>query len=306
VNVKGLKALVTGAAGFIGSHLATRLLREGAVVHAVGRRVPEHREDGVQWSQGDLAEPEVVRALLGAVRPDVVYHLASHVAGSRHATLVIPTFRSNLMSTVNILASATEIGSCRVVLTGSLEEPSATGGETAPCSPYAAAKWAASAYGRMFHALYELPVVILRLFMVYGPAQRDLSKLVPYVALSSLRGEAPQLGSGLREVDWVFVDDVIDAFLAAGCASGIAGQTVDVGSGQLVAIRVLVEQLVRLVDPAVTPMFGALPDRPMEQVRRADAVRSRSLLGWSARTSLAEGLSRTVAWYRRALESGSL
>jgi nucleoside-diphosphate-sugar epimerase len=157
----------------------------------------------------------------------------------------------------------------------------------------------------MFHALYELPVVTLRLFMVYGPAQRDVSKLVPYVTLASLRGEAPKLSSGLREVDWIFVDDVVDAFLAAGCASGLGGQVIDVGSGQLVTIRTLVEQLVRAVDPAIAPVFGALPDRPMEQVRRADAARSRSLLGWSARTPLAEGLAQTVAWYRRALESGS-
>jgi len=73
-----------------------------------------------------------------------------------------------------------------------------------------------------------------------------------------------------------------------------------------VTIRTLVEQLARAVDPAIAPVFGALPDRPMEQVRRADAARSQSLLGWSARTPLAEGLAHTVAWYRRALESGSL
>ena len=306
MNAKGMKALVTGAAGFIGSHLITRLVREGAEVYAVGRHVPRHREAGIQWSQGDLAEPEVVRALLGSVRPDVVYHLASHVAGSRDAALVLPTFRSNLASTVNILVSATELGSCRVVLTGSLEEPSPTDGDVVPCSPYAAAKWAASAYGRMFHALYGLPVVTLRLFMVYGPAQRDLSKLIPYVTVSSLRGETPKLSSGLREVDWIFVDDVVEAFLAAGCASGLGGQVIDVGSGQLVTIRTLVEQLAHAVDPAIAPVFGALPDRPMEQVRRADAARSQSLLGWSARTPLAEGLAHTVAWYRRALESGSL
>jgi nucleoside-diphosphate-sugar epimerase len=302
----GGRLLVTGASGFIGAHLTRRLAGAGAEVHAVSRTPQPAADRGVRWWQGDLADLEVVRRLLRTIRPDVVYHLASHVAGIRGVELVLPTFRSNLSSTVNLLTAAVEGGGCRVVLTGSLEEPDGLDAESAPCSPYAAAKWAAGAYARMFHALYGLPVGTLRLFMVYGPAQRDLQKLVPYVTLSLLRGEAPQLSRGTREVDWVFVDDVVEALLAAGSCAGLAGKAVDVGSGQLVAIRAVVEQLVEIVNPRIAPEFGALPERPLERVRRADVEAAAAVLGWRPRTGLRAGLEATVAWYRRALAEGRL
>jgi nucleoside-diphosphate-sugar epimerase len=92
------------------------------------------------------------------------------------------------------------------------------------CSPYAAAKFAASAYGRMFHALYHTPVTILRLFMVYGPGQQDLRKLVPYVTLALLKGEMPRVSSGVREVDRIYVDDVAAGYLAAATATGVEGE----------------------------------------------------------------------------------
>ena len=123
-------------------------------------------------------------------------------------------------------------------------------------------KWASSAYGRMFHALYRLPVVILRVFMVYGPAQRDVRKLIPMLILSLLRGETPKLMSGERQVDWIYVDDVVDGLLASAHASHVEGKTIDIGAGELMTVRSLVERLVLLMDSSITPVFGAVADRP--------------------------------------------
>ncbi len=145
--------------------------------------------------------------------------------------MILPTFHSNLASTVNLLTMAAETGCRRVVLTGSLAEPDPKNGELFPSAPYAAAKWASSGYARMFHALYQFPVVIARVFMVYGPAQQDLTKLIPYVTLSLLRGETPKITSGDRLVDWVYVSDVVEGFVALGQAPGIDGETLDLGSG---------------------------------------------------------------------------
>ena len=151
---------------------------------------------------------------LDDVRPDWIFHLASHVTGARDLAVVLPTFHGNLTTTVNLLTAATEVGCQRLVLVGSLEEPELGTAEAVPASPYAASKWAASGYARFFHANYETPVAVARLFMVYGPEQEDSRKLVPYVTLSFLRGEAPRLTSGARQIDWIYVDDAVAGLLA--------------------------------------------------------------------------------------------
>lgn len=298
---QGQKILITGASGFIGSHLCSRLIGSGAEVHVVSR-IRRFGNDGglIRW-HGDMADTATVRTLFKTIKPDVIFHLAGHVAGSRNLDVVMPTFQSNLMSTVNILTSASEVGCRRIVLPGSLEEPEAGDLETVPSSPYAAAKWAGGAYARMFHKLYGLPVVILRIFMVYGPAQKDLNKLVPYVTLSLLRGESPKLTSGRRPVDWVYVEDVVEGLVASSRKSDIEGLTVDLGSGTLVSVREVAERIAFFTGSGAQLLFGALPDRDMEQVRAADIAGACAKLGWHPRTSLEEGLEKTVEWYRKHL-----
>jgi len=302
----GRRALVTGASGFIGSVLCRNLSQAGMEVHGVSRMERAVTGSCARWHSSRLDDIESVRALFKAARPDYVFHLASHVAGSRAIELVSATFSANLTSTVNLLTAATELGCERILLTGSLEEPEPGPEYPVPSSPYAAAKFAASAYGRMFHALYNTPVTILRLFMVYGPGQQDLRKLVPYVTLSLLKGEAPQLSSGTRKVDWIYVDDVAAGYLAAATAKGVEGDTIDLGSGRLETVRTVVEELVGLINPRVQPIFGSLPERTLEQIRTADADSSMRRLGWQVQVGLHNGLARTAEWYREQQRLGAL
>ena len=149
----------------------------------------------------------------------------------------------------------------------------------------------------MFFSLHGVPVVTLRIFMVYGPGQHDETKLVPYVITSLLRDDPPKLASGSRPVDWVYVDDVVDALVRSANADQANGATIDVGSGVLTPVRSVVESIARLIPSSPAPQFGALPDRPNERVRLADVERAGSLLGWAPSTSLERGLAATVDWY---------
>jgi UDP-glucose 4-epimerase len=297
----GKRLLVTGASGFIGARLCERAEELGAVVHGVSRRSSPDASPALRWEHLDLTDEAAVRALVGRVQPDVVLHLTSEVSGERSADVVLPMLRANLVTAVNVMLACHEAGCRRVVLAGSMEEPDFGDPDAVAQSPYAAAKWAALTYARMFRTLYELSVVHLRIFMVYGPGQRDLRKLVPYVTTSLLRGEAPELMSGEREVDWIYVDDVVDAFLAAAVTPGADSASLDIGSGKLVTVRSVVADLRRLVGGSVEPSFGARRDRKLERVRVADPATAAAVIGWRPRTSLEDGLARTVDFYRAQL-----
>lgn len=295
----GRRVLVTGASGFIGSHLCRRLLELGAEVYGVSRTVRDGAGDGIEWRQADACDAAATLALFRSINPDYAFHLAAHVTGSTAPEQILPTFHANLTGTVNLLAAALETGCVRIVLSGSLSEPEVGQDEMFPTSPYAASKWAGTGYARMFHALYGLPVVIARVFMVYGPDQKDCTKLVPYVISSLLQGKSARLSSGLRQIDWVYVEDVVEGYITLALTPGLEGSTVELGSGRLVSIREIAQRLEGILGTANKVLLGALPDRPLEPVRVARVTETRERTGWMASTPLDEGLRRTVSWYEK-------
>jgi nucleoside-diphosphate-sugar epimerase len=150
----------------------------------------------------------------------------------------------------------------------------------------------------MFHAAYGLSVMNLRVFMVYGPGQQEQTRLVPSTIASLLAGSPPMISSGSRRFDWVYVDDVVGALVAAGeAATGDDAEPIEIGSGTLTSIRDVVDAIADRIDADVEPQFGALPDRPPEPELAADLGRAAELLGWTPETSLASGLDATIAWH---------
>ena len=295
------KVLVTGAAGFLGMHLCGALLKNGAEVFAVSRTNRNASRKDFHWLQADLTNSANVRQMVAQIKPDVIFHLSGMASASTDLNLVLTTYESLLTSTVCLLTSAAELGCKRFIIPGSLNEPEP--GKTDPISgsPYAMAKWATSHYGRMFFKIYQTPVVIVRIFMAYGPGQAS-TKLIPYVVNSALRDQAPEIASGQWEADWIYIDDVIDGLLIAGCKPGIDGLTIDLGSGSLTSVRDIVKKAIASTGHNVEAAFNSREDRPFEPVRVADIAGARTALGWSAKISLTEGLDRTVRALRQELQ----
>ncbi|GAA0901393.1 NAD(P)-dependent oxidoreductase [Pseudonocardia zijingensis] len=298
VHPEPVRYLVTGARGFIGRHVLRRLVARGADVHATTRAQPRE-QDGVQWSCVDLADARATHLLVQRVRPDVVIHLASRAEGARNLSLVVPMLNDNVVSAVNVMTAAADVPDCRVVLAGSLEEHADLEPGSGARSPYSASKIAATTYATLFRDIANLPVTVLRLGMVYGPDDPHATRLVPHVVDSLLRGVAPALSSGTRRVDWVYVDDVVDALLAAAVEPAALGRVIDIGTGDPVSIRDVVSLIADITGARVAPRFGVLADRPGDRDLVADPGPAREYLGWRARTPLRVGLERTVDRHAR-------
>jgi UDP-glucose 4-epimerase len=287
--------LVTGGRGFIGRHLLSRLTALGGEVHATARSSTPPTDPGVRWWRVDLADAAATEALVTRVRPDVVLHLASRADGTRRLDAVLPILTDTLLTTVSVLAAAARLPRCKVVAAGSVEDG---GHRPGVHSPYAASKAAAATYATLFHGLWQLDVTVLRLAMVYGPDDPNAHRLIPSVVAAFREGCRPAVSSGVRRIDWVYVDDVVDAFLAAADTADDAaehGDVFDIGSGTLVSIRDTVRLVAAAMGTATAPAFGALADRPQEHDLCADPKPALAALGWRPRVGLAQGIARTVA-----------
>jgi len=301
-RLAGQTALVTGGAGFVGSHLAEALLERGADVRVLddfssGRR--ENVPAGAEVVEGDVRDPGVVRS---AVRDcDVVFHQAGLVSVPASVEDPLASQAANVTGTLNVLEAAREEGDARVVVASSVavygdpdETPVSEDDRKTPQSPYGVDKLAVDHYARRYHDLYGLETVALRYFNVYGPRQRagDYSGVVSTFLEQAGSGQPLTVhGDGTQTRDFVHVSDVVDANLAAATAAAddAAGRAYNVGTGDSVEIRELAE-LVRTVtgtDAGVVHTDG----RPGDVERsEADATRARRELDWQATVALADGL----------------
>jgi len=305
VSWKQKRVLVTGATGFIGRHLVARLREMDAQVYAATSpaneptsSTPAIESAGKPTARSltfDIRDDKVVREALRGAAPDVVFHLAAIGVTNpdvdpRLALMV------NAGGAINLLEASKEIGVDRVVLVGTSYEYGARGTAKTldPFNSYAASKVAAWAFGRMYWRAYELPVVIVRPFQVYGPGQPN-HLLIPAAMRAAILGDDFRMTPGEQKRDFVFAEDVANGMIAAAVAAGIEGTSLDLGTGRGTAVWRVVEQIWKLAEAEGSVQRGARPYRTGAAMHLvADADRTARLISWRATTPLEEGLQITM------------
>lgn len=304
------RCLVTGGAGFIGSHLVDALIRRGDEVVVVDNLETGYRDNvnpDARMNECDVADPDAISEAVKGV--EVVYHLAAARAVLRSVDFPRESDRANTGGTLNVLECARQAGARRVVSTssssvygGAAVTPTPETEPLIPRSPYAVSKMAGENYARVYWELHGLETVSLRLFNVYGPRQRPESAYAAVIPLfvDALRANsAPQVhGDGTQSRDFTFIEDTVAAFLAAGSApaESCAGKVYNVAGGHDHSLLELLGHLQALLGTDIEPVHT---ERRAGDIRRscADASAARRDLGWSARTPFGEGLAQTVAWF---------
>ena len=301
--VAGRRVLVTGAAGFLGSHLVRGLLEAGAEVVAIVRPTSSLERLADATSSVELLSHDLETLDPKASGPvDVVFHLAARGVDPKLDSGE-EALRANVAITYRALELARESGASRFVCAGSCYEygPGSFLHEDrvpAPVSEYGAAKASSVVVAHAYGRRYGLPVVVLRPFTVYGPAEPE-HRLVAGTIRALVEGRRPRVTSGRQSRDFVFVNDVADAFLCAATSAEATGETINVCTGTETTVREVVELAVGLSGSGLEPEYGAEPIRDTEVWSLSgDPQKARRILSWEAATPLREGLLRTLAAYR--------
>jgi nucleoside-diphosphate-sugar epimerase len=305
------RVLVTGAHGFIGSHLTRALLREGYQVGILHREHSNLRrlrdlEGRISHHTADLRDPASVQAAVMEAHPDVVVHLATYYAVEHRPDEVGVMMDTNVKGTIALLEACRETEVALFLNTSTCavyREKDVPLTENDPVSPqnlYALTKLQAENACRFYSERLGVPAATLRLFPPYGPADNE-RRLIPYAIRSILAGEEVRLTSGTQRWDFVYVDDVAAAFVAAVKRPGDAASAgiLNVGTGDPRAVRDLVIRLAGLTGEKARLLWGAVPHRRNEiWFNSGSWGKIRSVLGWEPRVPLDEGLERTIAWFR--------
>ena len=308
--------LVTGGAGFIGSHLVEELVKQGQRVRVIDnlstgkRKNIEPFRGKIEFIDGDIRDLGLVRKAMDGV--DYVLHQAAVPSVPRSVKDPLTTNAANVDGTLNILIAARDADVKRVVYASSSSVygdtptlPKQEGMKPQPRSPYAVSKLAGELYCQAFYHVYGLETVALRYFNVFGPRQDPESQyaaVVPKFITALLRGEPPTIfGDGEQSRDFTYVDNVVAANLLAAKASGVAGEVFNIACGERITINELARMLTEIIGVNIEPEYT--PPRPGDVLHSlADISKAQKLLGYKIKVDFERGLQKTVEWYRVTLQ----
>ncbi len=302
-----MRALLTGGAGFLGSHLVDALIARGHSVHVLddlSTGAIGHVAGGVTTLKVDLLDSSVVRDALTKANPEVVFHLAAIVNLERSLDVADACMRVNVVGTLNLLRALEGSPLSAFVLASTTEVygngpvPFREAQAPAPPSPYAISKLAAELLVLWQHRSVGFPAVVVRIATAYGPRQSPC-RLIPSLIEAYAGGEGPALSDPDLSRDFLFVADVVEGLIAAAEHPSSRGEIINLGEECTYTIRDVAETVRSLMGVTPTPCYGARAPRPGEaRVWATNNDKARQLLGWAPSTTLLDGLKRTIGWFR--------
>lgn len=309
-----MKTLITGVAGFIGSALGQKLIKDGHEVLGLDDLSSGKEEDipaGIQFELGDMLDRPKLWTLLQDV--ECVYHLAAKVAVQESILYPREYNSTNVGGTVSLMEAMRDVGVKRVVFTSSgavygaqQAQPLHEEMVPSPDSPYAVSKLSAEYYVKTIGRLWGIETVTLRIFNAYGPGQHlptDHPPVIPNFLKQAVKGGSLIVhNSGTQTRDFVYLDDVVSALIKAGKAAGVDGTTINIGSGKEISIRDLVEKILELTGVKTEAIYNHKAKGGVSRMR-ADITRAGQLLGYQPKFSLADGLAKTLEIDPRFLAS---
>lgn len=318
-DLAGVRVLVTGATGFIGSHLSRRLVADGAEVHALTSTVSSvypvrlvDLRDRIVLHGGNLNDSGAMASVVERADPEIVFHLGAYTHVGKSWDRVDECIQTNIHGTVNLLQALSRSEYRRFVYTstsevyGDIDVPFREDAKVRPLSPYSVSKYSGEHFCRMLHKGRSWPIVVVRPFNAFGPAQSP-DRIVPEIIVKALRKERLLMTEGIQTREFNYVEDLVEGFIKAAVTPGIEGDVFNIGGGDEVSMRDLATTILDLMGNPIAAEFGALPYRPTEiWSMRSDVSRARESLDLPRARSLSEGLEPTIDWYRRELDkSGS-
>jgi len=317
MKLKRKKVLVTGAGGFIGSHLVERLLEENCEVRAFVRynssnswgwldTFPKSVLKEIEIVSGDIRSADIVRKAVKGT--EVVFHLAALISIPYSYVSPESYLEVNVRGTLNILQASLDFEVEKVLITSTSEVygtaiyvPIDENHPRQPQSPYSASKISADALAESFYRSYGLPVVIVRPFNTYGPRQ-SARAVIPTIITQLLGGmEEIKLGALHPTRDFVFVKDTVEGFVKIAQSDKTIGEDINIATGKEISIKQLAEKIVKLINPSakiVTEKQRLRPEKSEVERLLGSNEKLKNLTGWTPKFSLEEGLKKTIEWFR--------
>lgn len=320
MRLSSRNVLVTGAGGFIGSHLTEKLVELGAMVRCFVRynsrndwgqieKLSLNVKNKLDIFSGNLRDPESVRHALNGI--DIVFHLGAIIAIPYSYTNPRETIETNVIGSLNMLCAAKEFRIEKFIHTSTSEAYGTAQyspiNEIHPLkgqSPYSASKIAADKIAESFYKSFELPVTTIRPFNTFGPRQ-SARAIIPTIITQALQNKVVKLGSLFPKRDFTYVKDTVNGFIKIAESDNSIGEVINIGSGKEISIGEIARKIIKIIDPEIEIVTDETRIRPKKsevQQLISDISKAKKLLGWEPKYSLEEGLKETIDWMRKNIK----